>query len=406
MGSSRPTGGDQWQGVRVARFGDGLARDADVVRAAERAVAQAISRLHGARPDLICVFIGGDQPDDSGAVAERIRVLCPSATVLGCSAAGVIGAGQGVEADRAVSVWAAALPGVRIRGFHLEVLRSPNGMAVVGMPEGRPEDTAIILLADPYSFPVDGFVEQANNLLVNVPMVGGMAFGPRGPGSTRLLLDDRVSDRGAVGVVLGGPVTVRALVSQGCRPIGPTMVVTKSEGNAILELAGTSALERLEQIVAALDPDDQAMVSAGLQFGVAMDEYAEEHERGAFLIRSVLGVDRDRKAVLVGDLVPVGRTVRFQIRDAETAADDLELLLKDFRNESGLGIVDGVLLVSCSGRGSRLFQGAGHDVDAVREALGTTAVAGFFATGEIGPVAGRNHLHGFSAAILAFGEAR
>ena len=369
-------------------------------------MAQAVARLAGARADLVCVFIGGHLPDDAAAVAQRVRVLCPGATVLGCSTAGVIGAGEGVESEAAVSVLVASLPGVRVRGFHLEVLPSPDGMAVVGMPEIRPDDAAVILLADPYSFPVDGFVQQANELLGSVPMVGGMAAGPRGPGSTRLVLDGRVADRGAVGIILEGPVTVRAMVSQGCRPIGPTMVVTRSEGNAILELAGSSALDRLEQIVAALDPQDQALVSAGLQFGVAMDEYADEHERGAFLIRSVLGVDHERKAVLVGDLVPVGRTVRFQVRDAETAADDLELLLKELGNSSGLDSVEGALLVSCSGRGSRLFSSAGHDVEAVRAALATPAVAGFFATGEIGPVAGRNHLHGFSAAILAFGQSR
>ena len=389
----------------MARFGDGLARDADVVRAAEQAVAQALHQLSGAKPDLICVFIGGDQPDDAGEVAERIRVLCPGAVVLGCSVAGVIGAGVGVESERAVSVWMASLPGVRIRGFHLEVMRSPDGMAVVGMPEAREDVAATILLADPYSFPVDGFVEQANELMRRAPMVGGMAAGARGPGSTRLLLDERVADRGAVGVILEGPIAARAIVSQGCRPVGPTMVVTRSEGNAILELAGHNALDRLERIVADLDPDDQALVSAGLKFGVAMDEYAEEHERGAFMIRSVLGVDRDRKAVLVGDLVPVGRTVRFQVRDAEAAAEDLDLLLSTFRRDSGLRSVEGALLVSCSARGSGLFQTAGHDVEAVRQKLETTAVAGFFTTGEIGPVAGRNHLHGFSASILAFGEA-
>lgn len=390
----------------MARFGDGLARDADLVRAAERAVAQATAALSGATPDLACVFVGGDQPDGAGHVAERVRVLCPGATVVGCSTSGVIGAGEGVESERAVSVWLASLPGIRIRGFHLEVMRSPDGMAVVGLPEALPDDAATILFADPYSFPVDGFVEQANELHPGVPMVGGMASGPRGPGSTRLLLDERVADRGAVGVVLSGVLPVRAMVSQGCRPIGPTMVVTRSDGNAILELAGTPALDRLEQIVTALDPDDQALVSAGLQFGVAMNEYADEHERGAFLIRSVLGVDRERKSVLVGDLVPVGRTVRFQVRDAETAADDLDELLAAFRSESGLASVGGALLVSCSGRGSRLFTTAGHDVSAVRDALAAPAVAGFFATGEIGPVAGRNHLHGFSAAVLAFGGER
>jgi small ligand-binding sensory domain FIST len=41
----------------------------------------------------------------------------------------------------------------------------------------------------------------------------------------------------------------------------------------------------------------------------------------------------------------------------------------------------------------------------VKAALGTPediAVAGFFAAGEIGPVGGRNHLHGFTASVLAF----
>jgi small ligand-binding sensory domain FIST len=40
----------------------------------------------------------------------------------------------------------------------------------------------------------------------------------------------------------------------------------------------------------------------------------------------------------------------------------------------------------------------------VTAALGADGVAGFFAAGEIGPVAGRNHVHGLSAAVLAFGS--
>jgi small ligand-binding sensory domain FIST len=50
-----------------------------------------------------------------------------------------------------------------------------------------------------------------------------------------------------------------------------------------------------------------------------------------------------------------------------------------------------------------MFPSADHDVLAVRAGLGTTGVAGFFAGGEIGPVAGRNHLHSFTASILVFG---
>jgi small ligand-binding sensory domain FIST len=101
--------------------------------------------------------------------------------------------------------------------------------------------------------------------------------------------------------------------------------------------------------------------------------------------------------------VPVGRTVRFQVRDAATARDDLEATLADLRGS--VAEIDGALLVSCTGRGGRLFETAGHDVDAVRSALAAPSVAGFFATGEVGPVGGRNHLHGFSAALMTFGNA-
>jgi small ligand-binding sensory domain FIST len=62
-------------------------------------------------------------------------------------------------------------------------------------------------------------VRQANDTLPGLPIVGGMAAGPTGAGSTRLWLDGRAVDRGAVGVLLSG-VAVHTVVSQGCRPSG------------------------------------------------------------------------------------------------------------------------------------------------------------------------------------------
>jgi small ligand-binding sensory domain FIST len=283
----------------VARFGDGLAIDADLVRAAEAAAIEARTPLGGTNPDLACVFVYGADPDQVGEALQRAASVVRARTVIGCSASGVIGGSRGVEATTAVSVWAAVLPGVRIRAFHLEVIRTPNGMAVLGLPAIDEVDQVAVVLADPFSFPADGFVEQANEAM-GIPLVGGMAMGARGPGSTRLLLDSRPVDRGAVGVVLGGPVGARATVSQGCRPVGPPMTVTAAEGNLLLELAGMPAIRKLEQVLSALPSEDQALASAGLQIGVAMDEYAEEHERGDFLVRGILGLDQGRGGVAVG----------------------------------------------------------------------------------------------------------
>jgi small ligand-binding sensory domain FIST len=392
-----------WEADRVPRFGDGLAVDADLVRAAEAAAVAARTPLGGLNPDLACVFVCGGDPEQVAAALERASCVLRARTVIGCSAAGVIGGSQGIEATSSVSVWAAVLPGVRIRAFHLEVIRTPQGMAILGLPEGEDADQVAVVLADPYSFPADGFVEQANDAL-QLPLVGGMATGTQGPGSTRLLLDNRVVDRGAVGVVLGGPVGAYAMVSQGCRPVGPAMTVTASKDNLLLELAGVPAISKLEQVISSLSPEDQALASGGLQVGIAMDEYAEEHERGDFLVRGILGLDRARGAIAIGDVVPIGRTVRFQVRDAASADDDLRAMLLRLRSE--FAAVEGALLISCNGRGTNLFTSADHDVLAMRQGLSTSGVAGFFAAGEIGPVAGRNHLHGFSAAVLVFGSQR
>ncbi len=387
----------------MPRFAEGLAIDADLVRAAETAAMAARDPLGGLNPDLACVFVCGDDPEQVGAALQRAASVVRARTVIGCSASGVIGSARGVEATSAVSVWAAVLPGVRIRAFHLEVIRTPKGMAVLGLPTIDDVDEVAVVLADPYSFPADGFVEQANDAM-GLPLVGGMAAGSRGPGSSRLLLDNRSVDRGAVGVVLGGPVGARAMVSQGCRPVGPPMTVTAAEGNLLLELAGMPAIRKLEYVMSTLSSEDQALASAGLQLGIAMDEYAEEHERGDFLVRGILGLDQPRGAIAIGDVVEVGRTVRFQVRDAASADDDLRDMVKRLREE--FTSVDGALLFSCNGRGSNLFTSADHDVLAMRQGMATSAVAGFFASGEIGPVGGRNHLHGFSASVLVFGSLR
>ncbi|MFB9894907.1 FIST signal transduction protein [Planobispora takensis] len=383
----------------TSRFADGLAVGSDLVAAAESAVGQALSGLSGS-PDLVCFFVCGDDPDDVSRAGLRAMSMAPGAAVVGCSSTGVIGDGQGVEVVPSVSAWAATLEGARLTTFALDSLRADDQFVVVGLPERNPDDRVAILLADPYTFPTDGFVERSGEVLGDLPLVGGLANALQGRDAVRLFADGKVYTEGAVGVLLGGEVNVSTVVSQGCRPIGPSMTVTEVEDNLLLELAGQPALARLEEIVSALDEEDRDLVASGLQIGLAMNEYAERHEHGDFLIRGVLGIDPDREGVAIGDIVEVGRTVRFQVRDAATADEDLYELLDAHREQ--FGRVDGALLFSCNGRGSAMFGTADHDTMAVSDTLGPIGVAGFFAAGEIGPVGSQNHVHGFTACLLVF----
>ena len=396
--------------VAMARFASGLAQVGghapDMLSAMRVATTQALAGLGDASVDLACIFVTGEIADVETALAGG-RELTGARVVIGCNAGGVIGAGRGVEARPAVSVWAAALPGVGLRPFHLDVVRiegTDSALAVVGMPRREDADEVALMLADPWTFPADAFVDRSTDALGALPLVGGLAAGGGTRRSTRLLLDGRVHERGAVGVVLAGPVDVRTVVSQGCRPVGPAMTVIAAEGNALLGLAGTPALTKLAGVLAGMAPADLELARDLLQVGIARDEYLDDPGLGDFLVRGVVGVDQDRGAVLVGDVVQVGQTVQMHVRDAGTAATELVNQLAGLRTDARFGAAQGALLFSCTGRGRALFPDSNHDVTAVRAALGLDAVTGFFAAGEIGPVGGRNHLHGFTASLAVFGS--
>jgi small ligand-binding sensory domain FIST len=383
------------------RIGDGLALGDDLLVAARQAVASALAPLNGARPDLACVFVSGGTPESTEAALLSAAALTGARTTVGCGAHGVMAAGKGIEATGGVSVWVAVLPSVTVRAFHLEVLRNDDTVAVLGMPQRRDDDVVGLLLADPWSFPADGFVEGAETPLGHLPLVGGLASNAGGPGGTRLLIDGQVRARGAVGVVLGGDLAVHTFVSQGCRPIGLPMTVTATDRDALVGLAGRSAFEQAKAAINSLPEDEQVRAVRGLTLGVAVDEYAEAHTE--FEVHEIVGADHLSGAISIGTEVSVGRTVQFLLRDATAAHSDLADVLGAFRRSVPMGGLAGALVFSCNSRGRSMFPTPDHDVTAVRGALGLENVAGFFTAGEIGPRGGRNRVHGHAATVLAFG---
>jgi small ligand-binding sensory domain FIST len=205
--------------------------------------------------------------------------------------------------------------------------------------------------------------------------------------------------------VLEGPFEFRTIVSQGCRPIGRPLIVTKAEANAIQELGRRPALEVLQDLYQALSDEDQQRVQQGLHLGRVVNEYQESFGRGDFLVRNVIAIDDDG-AIRVSDAIRIGQTIQFHVRDAATADEDLRSLLENDRRAHPGTEPLGALLFDCNGRGTRLFDRADHDVVAIRDALGPIPVAGFFAMGEVGPVASRHFVHGYTACLLVIERSR
>jgi small ligand-binding sensory domain FIST len=388
------------------RFGVGFSVDQDSRAAAAASAAQAASALGGTRPDLAMVFVSPHHAGNWEALRQAIRSAADPVHLLGCTGESIIAGAREFEDSPAVAVWLASLPSVDVRTFALEFENTPEGPAFLGLPDDLPAapaegSAAFLMLGDPFTFPMDGLLERLNDEFPGRPVIGGMASAADRPGDNRLFLGDQELPAGAVGAYLSGRFRLRSVVSQGCRPIGRPLVITKADGAVIHTLGGKPAWEQLRAILEELPPADAALLRNGhnLFVGRVINEYQDAFRRGDFLIRNFRGYDPDSGAVAVMDEFRTGQTIQFHLRDAAAADEELRELL------GAAGPASGALLFTCNGRGSRMFNTPDHDAAVLAEKVGPVPAAGFFCAGELGPVGGRNFMHGFTASVALFAEA-
>ena len=391
------------ENTAVGLVGEGLAiaqgpGPADMTALARKAVKQALMIL-GSAPNLAFVFVAADNAEDVEQAMLASQAHLTSATVIGTSASGVLADGRGSDQGTAVSVWAARMPGLRARSFHLEVMAGPDGHRIVGLPGRRRDDVVAIMFTDPWSFPATDFAAHAAELMTDLPVVGGVASGPAPARTTRFLLDGRIHNRGAVGVMLGGHVEVDTLISPACRPVGPILTVTEAEGFLLKSLAGTPAALRAQEVIAALEEPERSLALSGMQIGVSVS--AQDPRIGDFLIHDFQAAEGQRGALQMVAPIPVGATVQFHVRDEAAADEDLNVMLEGVAARMDPRLA-GALLFASTTRGRFMFGNADHDATVTRARLGVP-VGGFFTEAEIAPIGGRECVNYLTATVVAFG---
>ena len=454
LGAAEATGA----GPRVS---SGLSGERHSQAAAEEACGMARAGLSrggvAARADVVLVFVSKHHANELEAVERVIsRELAPR-HVVGTWAEGVVGGALEVESSPAVSLLACDLPGVQLRVFDQGSIERVASSDATAMADALAQAAGLdvrhrcsVLMADPFSTPVDklmagltigaararagvgaGLVGHAGLATAGAGpvIVGGLCSGLTRPGEARLLLDGRVQAGGFVGLSMSGAIEAQAVVSQGCKPLGPVLVVTSASGPVVKTLGGRPALGVLRGLIEELDEVRRRELGRGLMLGLAVSEFRDRFGRDDFLLRGILSVNESEGSIMVADHVRVGMTVRFHVRDAQAASDDLQMLMAaQALHAPPLG----GLLFTCNGRGTRMFSGPHHDAGCVQRAFGEPVpgehaaksgsamggaggagyggsglvpLAGMFAAGEIGPVGGEVRLHGQTASAVFFRRA-
>lgn len=370
------------------------------------AVEEACAPVSDLSPDLVMVFVSHHHGPEYEKTLSGIWDKVNARNLIGCTGDGIIGPDREVERAPALAVWAAKMPGVRMLPFVID----QNDVNGSESPESwhehigvRPKDKpSFVILPEPYTIDTESLLAELDVAYPGSRIVGGMSSGAEGPNQNRLFLNDQVLRQGLVGVSLAGPVEIHTVVSQGCRPIGETFVVTKADHNVIYELRGKPALDILRGVFNSAAPADQALMQQGLHVGNVVDEHLEKFGQGDFLIRSLMGVVQEN-GLAINALVRPGQTIQFHVRDSTSADQEMKRLLTGRVAAMGMPPAGG-LLFSCNGRGARMFGAPNHDISVVNSAAKGCQVAGFFAAGEIGPVGNRTFIHGFTSSLILFRE--
>lgn len=370
-------------------FGSGVSLLTDSEAAFDEALARALSGFVNA-PDLLVCFATPHHTEYWKQIAARLSMATSiSGTSVGAISEGVTCGSEEFETGPALTVWAGWFDGGMATAMRLVGFRTDEGIGISGLevPEAC---QGVILIADPYSFPVG----QVADSLTPVPVVGGL---PATSEDIQMALNGVVYDSGAVAIALHGPLAVRAGVSQGGDPIGFPLTVTKATGRSIEEFGGEPAFAYVDSLINSLDEQRRRMVSDGLQLGIALNERDLDNGQGEFLLRSVTGVDREAGSIVISDIVPVGSTVQFHLRDRAASEQDLREELAHFAD-------GGVLMFTCNARGVEFFDQPHHDAGMVDALVQPPASAGLIGVGEVGPVGGRSNVHGYSTAIIQIGS--
>ncbi len=387
--------------------GAGGSLEEDAEQAAREASRQAMDQAGTDRADLAIVFATVTHRPEYPLLLRTVREETRAASVIGCSAMGVVSPHGEIEGGTAISVVAIRSDQFTTRTFlHRQLQRQPAviGQSIARMARGLPEapDRLMIALPDTLHFDPGPFFAGLNSEGGNFPVVGGGASEDGSATRTFVFCNEEAVSDAIGGALLSGRFRCGVVLSQACRPVAEPMLITKARGRTIYELGGRPACSVLIETAQTLPFDNLQTALGNLLIGIPIDPGGVRLEPGRYIVRNLVGADPERGTIQVPEELEVGRAVSLTIREPEGSREDLSQALAEqlagWDHPPRVG-----LYFNCCGRGLALYDEPDVDFRQIRQALPETPIAGFFTYAELAPVRGTNLLHNYSGVLLLIG---
>ena len=340
------------------------------------------------------------------AAFAAVRAHYPGAVITGASSGGDVVGREVRDGDLAVTAIAFEHTEVVLasaEGVHADGSYGAGAGLAAALEAARPGEAPahVFLLADLGAFCGDAL---ALGLSDGVPggavVTGGHAALPPGAPRSVVWADGVLGWPAAAAVALYGErLGVGHGAVGGWTPFGPDRLVTRAEHNVVYSLDDQPALDLYKRY---LGPLAEHLPHSALFFPLAIHDGTGDRSA---IVRSALTIDEDSGSVGFAGGVREGMYARLMKMNAESVIDGAAQAAREAAAMLG-GPAALALAVSCYGRRQVLGQRAEEELEAVADALGGAALAGFYAYGEFAPTAGEPGctLHNQTMTVTALAE--
>jgi len=378
----------------------------------QRAVLEALELAYGETdPQCDLVLINATVGHDVAALSEVVRNQCPGARVLAASCAGVVGRDGPGESMHDI-----ALIGLRGEGFvvaHVDGLYGhtsyEKGVELArGLQQSDHPLRMIYLLASGIDIANDQLIAGIESVLGPDVVIFGATSSDQMQGvATFQAIDGQRFQHAAFAVGIWDPgLEVETQATHGFVAVGEPLLVTRSEGNRIIELDGrpawTTYLERLQLPATATEGDTIPIGALAEKLpGSLSEEYGNSH-----ILRVVTHHSPEGEIIYATDC-PEGSQLWLTVRDEDLIFRDMDRMMQAMVTRKPGRKPVAVFHADCLARGRRLFNRVMKEelVHRMQEPFCSNGEVppwfGMYGFGEYAHLGGRNAYHNYTTALAA-----
>ena len=390
----------------MMRVGVGQSQRTALADALEDAATIAMGNAQLAKADLAVVFATVDYQADYGQLFHTIHEVSGCDHLVGCSGMSVLTSAGEIEGEPAVAVLVLRSDDVSAMPF----LVSSDDSSMIGaairerISPKLNENSLLVVLPDVRCISPEALVHQIGEDGNRLPIVGAAASGSPDGQYIYEWLDGEVVEAGVAGMLLTGAIHTEIGVAQGCQPIGRSLEITRAEGNVIYEVNGGPALDGLHGALESLSTEDLRQSGRVVFIGIAMEKENPAPQRGDFLVRNLVGYDKESGAIAVSESVSEGQLIQFLLRNSSSADKEIQEIVLDLHKRTREQPPAFGMYFNCLGRGKGLYGEANHDIRIIKQRFPDLPVIGFFGNAEFAPIGGRNFAHAYTGALVLCSE--